>query len=124
MCLQCVTNAKTISEEFLPGYYLMISKKDHPNWPKGYYGLVICNDPSYVFSQPEKNNCNACDKMRDELEEQTTIEGAYDLVRAAKKVGYRPSRHGFLTCFLVRRMQKLGLLKDNSKTDWLGDLGK
>lgn len=119
MCLQCITEARTVSEDFLPGYFLMVSTKNHPDWEEGKYGLIIMNDPSFVFSIPEKNNCTACDLLRDELNEYTTVESGYDLVRAARKVGYRPDRHGFLSGFLVKRMQKLGLLKDNSKTEWL-----
>lgn len=119
MCLQCLVDAEVVSEDFLPGYYLMVAKKDHEEWNMTEYGLVEVNDPTFIFSIPEKNNCNSMEKLREELDGYCSIDSAYNLVRAAKKVGYRPKTHGFLACFLLSRMQKMGLLKDNSKTDWL-----
>lgn len=49
MCLQCVTEAETIIEFPIIGYWLMQSKKGHPDWPEGYFGLVKCNDPDFVW---------------------------------------------------------------------------
>jgi hypothetical protein len=50
MCLQCVTNAETIAEDIILGYDLMVSTNDSsPDWPKGYCGLVKCNDPDFIW---------------------------------------------------------------------------
>ena len=49
MCLQCLTKSDNYGA-CLPGIYLMKSTVDHPEWPLGYWGLVICNDPFAVFA--------------------------------------------------------------------------
>ena len=49
MCLQCETKARTIVKEVLPGYSLMKSMVDHPDWPIGHYGLVRSDDPDFVW---------------------------------------------------------------------------
>ena len=62
MCLQCCAEAVPVLGteeepiEILPGYYLMVATKDafagadgKLSWPQGWYGLVIENDPEYIF---------------------------------------------------------------------------
>ncbi len=49
MCLQCITDSATLIPDVLPGYRLQIARTDHPDWPKGYLGLVRSNDPDFVW---------------------------------------------------------------------------
>lgn len=52
MCMQCSTNAVEVARDVIPGYTLYQATKGHRNWPVGWYGLVLCNDPEFVFSGP------------------------------------------------------------------------
>jgi len=52
MCLQCLTKAKTIHKNVLPGFSLMQSTVKTDEWPLGWYALVEMNDPSFVFPGP------------------------------------------------------------------------
>lgn len=52
MCLQCPAEAQTLVADILPGYSLMVARKDTPKWPQGYYGLVRQNDPDFVWPGP------------------------------------------------------------------------
>lgn len=48
MCLQCTVEAKVVKE--FGRWTLMISNNDESSeWPKGWLGLVITNDPHFVF---------------------------------------------------------------------------
>ena len=49
MCLQCMTEAETVLEFPILGYWLMRATVDHPEWPEGHFGLVKCNDPDFVW---------------------------------------------------------------------------
>jgi len=51
MCQQCTTKAESYGE-FLPKWFLMrATKEGEEDWPKGHWGLVECNDPTFVFKQ-------------------------------------------------------------------------
>lgn len=63
MCLQCVTNAEMIIPSVLSittgdnciSFHLMQAKVDSPEWKAGHYGLVICNDPSFIIPRIVEN---------------------------------------------------------------------
>lgn len=55
MCLQCVTEAEIFANdpddcEVLPGYALVRATKNAPEWAKGEWGLVRCNDPDLIWA--------------------------------------------------------------------------
>lgn len=60
MCLQCMTKAEIFANgpenyEVLPGYILLRAtkdayEKDDPEWAKGEWGLVRCNDPDLIWA--------------------------------------------------------------------------
>lgn len=52
MCLQCAAKAVVVKANILPGFSLMQSTFDTPQWPLGHYGLVESNDPTFVFAGP------------------------------------------------------------------------
>lgn len=101
MCLSCVVHAKIIeitpeNKYVLPnGYLLEISTVDgEEQWPKGWYGLVRCNGPDFVFPlnlspANEKERKKAILDLGDSL--YGDIGSCYDLISAAKLAGYNPS---------------------------------
>lgn len=49
MCMQCLTKALVWRKEILPGYKLMLARKDYQGIKCGMYGLVRSNDPDVVW---------------------------------------------------------------------------
>lgn len=122
MCEQCVTNAETVLAEALPGYALMRARVGSSAWPEGWYGLVVRNDPEFVFQGPllkdplagfSDEEINACSA---ELEEASTVFSAaaqglqdsmsslpaltgYELISACVQVGYDIKRDGTETAY-------------------------
>lgn len=105
MCLQCIAEAELIIEKVLKGdkysYSLMRSTKDNEEWPKGWYGLVICNDPQFIFDAEilKDDDSDNFHQASTKLEEgiittsnySTTIARLYD---DAKLNGYDKEQHG------------------------------
>lgn len=129
MCLQCLTKAKIIVQDVLPGYGLVKAMVGHDDWPKGFYGLVRCNDPDFIwegrplidplFNMPGKQinslqkNSRLLRQNRDffdlveKMEPQFEVspESGYFLYKACKKDGYNEKKHGYrLLCWLVHHM--------------------
>lgn len=52
MCEQCLTKAEVLKSDILPGFHLMVARGGSEAWPKGFYALVECNDPLFVFEGP------------------------------------------------------------------------
>ena len=50
MCEQCCTNA-VLWDEIVPGWALMLARRDGTEMKAGQWGLVRCNDPDVIFSQ-------------------------------------------------------------------------
>lgn len=121
MCLQCVAKARMIKANILPGYFLVKATRDafqgkDCEWPKGWYGWVRCNDPDFIWEgkpipcpyngMTDKEINNAPKRVHkaygrwysqlQKFEEATNLDlmVAYDLVRACRKAGYKPSRDG------------------------------
>jgi hypothetical protein len=108
-------------ENILPGYFLVkgtVEVKDE--WPKGWYGLVQCNDPDFIWEEKmtpdplygmtdEKfNDCSEKTwekskkwmKILGSIEEdfreyQADPMTSYQFVSACIKAGYKPKRDGF-----------------------------
>ena len=97
----------------------MQAKKDHPDWPVGWFGVVEINDPTFVFQGPP-----VCDPYfgRDDDDEEVEDEAfllcldevieagckasvfeAYRLVEACVRVGFDPEEGGF-EAWLVHKM--------------------
>ncbi len=115
MCMQCSAEAETLKEGILPGYTLMRSTKATHDWPLGWYGLVECNDPLFVFKGPlRRDPCDGLteddltampsypdgyDEYAELAEELTQVEigglvDTYKFVKACMDVGYNPATHG------------------------------
>jgi hypothetical protein len=109
----------------------MKSTVNHPDWPKGWYGLVRWNDPDYIwegkpvidpFEDLTDKQINALsDKSRivkknryffslvEKIEPQfeASPELGYTLYSACKKAGYDEKKHGYrLIPWLVHHMAK------------------
>lgn len=51
MCEQCMAGTNSWGE-VLPGFVLMRATRDGNTMARGEWGLVVCNDPSFIFSTP------------------------------------------------------------------------
>ena len=139
MCLQCCVEAEYIhpkKRRILPGFSLMIATKEYAKegtpreeqeWPLGAYGLVECNDPTFVldcpivrdphegmsddelegldsnqFMQDEKPYWEAINKM--EIGLYADVLAGYRLIKAARKVGYKQDIDGRFACWLMKRI--------------------
>jgi hypothetical protein len=107
MCMQCMTAAETIDQDFLPGYALMIAMENSAvgpeEWPKGHYGLVKINNPTFVFPPVPDPRSDEFLELYHQLSEQfffpPEIGGA--LIAAAKQAGYEK---GLLLLWLMERV--------------------
>jgi len=96
MCEQCLVNPLEFGEVF-PGFWLMRARRDGDSWKKGQWGLVECNDPTYVwYSTP-----GSTEKLWDYPDEFPQAFDAdpvsgYRLVKAAMTKGYDPDEGGFM----------------------------
>lgn len=127
MCLQCSAMATTLRNNVVPGFTLMISTESAEGWPKGTYGLVECNDPSFVFEGPLLLNpiadlsdeavdalprlpegfdeyIEAVDKLRSQL--RSTAETGYRFVMACARIGYDPEGGEDLAYWLLHHLAK------------------
>lgn len=72
MCEQCEAQALMWNGEVVPGYRLIQAQKDGMYMKAGWYGLVECNDPDFIFSaNPTKEPCA---DLSDEAWEQISAE--------------------------------------------------
>ena len=121
MCLQCLTKAVTVKKDILPGYILKKARLDYvgqgnsPSWLKGQFGLIKMNNPDFVWTNPGVNPIDGLtDRQINSIEEskwKRAVEWmkkveiieknfkdepmiCYEFIRACKKAGYRPARHG------------------------------
>lgn len=122
MCLQCLSHAKLVKQNVLPGFSLMQATADTPEWPAGHFGLVQVNDPMVVFPGPllvdpakgmDEDELDAmpewpegCDEFMDAaqgLEQQLKVNAldGYALVTACTQVGYKPGSDGLLGFWLL-----------------------
>lgn len=49
MCEQCSAGCKTYNKKIFDKYFLVVATKDGDVMEKGDYGLVVCNDPEFLF---------------------------------------------------------------------------
>jgi len=119
MCLQCSAKARVVVKDIIPGYTLMRATKGcekivgAPAWPKGWYGLVQCNDPDFIWegkpiADPTEgltgDQINALPEapfsrfhyLCEAIEKQFVTDPmtGYQFVQACKKAGYKPKRDG------------------------------
>ena len=118
MCSQCVSEAELLMDEVLPGYALMLARKDSEHWASGQYALVEKNDPDFIWSGDplvnpleglsdqevnalEKNgdpwrNFESYANRVDEIEHQFRVGPfvGYKFVRSCRDDGYDPGKHG------------------------------
>lgn len=143
MCLQCLTNAKTLSRDVVPGFALMQSTKDAARWPLGWFGLVKCNDPLLVFKGPLlQDPCAgytedqldvmlsypegydeyvaACEQLGTKL--QLPASQGHELVQACIEQGYRAEEHGHLQWWLLNHLAKC-VVNAPAKSDDEANLG-
>lgn len=125
MCLQCITKAVIVQQDILPGFSLYQAQVDSPEWPKGWYGLVECNDPTVVFPGPlladptfgmpddQLNALPAFPDGYDEFIETADTLGeklvlpamaGYRIIQASMQLGYSDVDHGFLQFWLMHHL--------------------
>jgi len=120
MCLQCLTKARIIKRDILPGYTLMKATVGHKDWGLGWYGLVQRDDPDFVFPLrplPDPSRGKNLDKdekaykswmlWAKETDWMETFfkcdpETGYALYKACLRAGYRPKRDGFRLVYWLR----------------------
>jgi len=97
--MQCVVDAQPVIRNIVPGYHLYVSTKtvsEAPEWPKGWYGLLRQNDPEFIFCVDVKDFKLPGTNLDDVYDSfYTTPMRGYDFVRACKKAGYNPKKHGY-----------------------------
>lgn len=117
MCEQCLTEAEVIFEDILPGYCLMLAKKEGQHWHTGEYALVRMDNTD--FSWPGKPLVNPLAGMSDQeinaLPENGVLQEfenyvnlidqvephfridpvlGYQFVKVCMQDGYDPQKHG------------------------------
>lgn len=109
MCMQCLTKSKIIIEDPIPGYLLTQATVGIEEWPEGYYGLVRCNDPDFVWKMkpraepPDSSHDDwvVWAKEAEEFDEclDTDPMTGWALVETCKKAGYDPEKYGYRVGF-------------------------
>lgn len=133
MCEQCMAETRILGQP-IPGWYLVRAKRDG-NWMrKGDWGLVECNDPTYVFSTTPwidpvhgwtDDQINAAtqeendlmDKWMDDMyafEEQLAkfdagVDAGWRLIEACREAGFKPGINADGSCanWLFHQLGKL-----------------
>jgi hypothetical protein len=115
--------------EVLPCWWLVQATKDGHEMKAGDYGLVVCNDPDYIWSgTPRKDpSFGMTDEEFDNMSDDVGREWddfmdyvdelrkhfnsdpmtGYSLVTAAKEAGWDRETHGFLLVWLSHRMAEV-----------------
>lgn len=116
MCLQCVAEAELVLQEVIPGYQFYVSQKENEEWPKGYYGVIVRNDPDFIFP---------CDFSKSEEKHSELPKGAFEaenwfymdpyrghrFVEACKQAGYDKEEDGWnVSLWFLKRVH--GMLKE------------
>lgn len=109
MCLQCIVDSKVVIESLFPNtpngkysYQLQVNDSiENEEWPKGWYGVVLCNDPEFVFPGPleEENDDNWLDISERGLDmvdrNILSMRRAWQIVDSAISAGYNPKEEPF-----------------------------
>lgn len=130
MCEQCVADTKNYCEP-IPGWLLVRAQKDGNYMKKDDWGLVECNDPTFLFKttpwiDPVHNwtddQINALQsddpqyilmdkwlddmcQFQDELNKcNAGIDAGWRLIEACKKAGYDPSNDGSCANWLFHHL--------------------
>jgi len=113
MCLQCVVESKYVADEFILGFVLRVATnaRGGKDWPKGHYGMVECNDPTFVFPpipDPREKGGKTFAAMHGKLSQRFKFEPGegYRIVKSAIRAGYR-TRDGSLLWWLMLRVRKV-----------------
>lgn len=101
MCEQCLAEMQLIVSDVLPEFALYRATKDGGRLKSGDYGLVECNDPSFIFNvvpeaEPNEENdswiewAGKANAFEDQLLDSTTdFKGVYRLIRGCYENGYK-----------------------------------
>ena len=96
MCQQCTTNALYFGTP-IPGYHLMRARRSDSEIQVGQWGLIECNDPTFVFTFDFhiKPGTKDWDEQVYKLHEEfgaSPVQG-YNLVKACIELGYDPAKN-------------------------------
>ena len=123
MCLQCITKSKEIGR--FNNISVQISTEDHKNWPINTIGLVISNDPFFVFKDITFKidpyfELSDNEIIDDRWFEHTTVISqcekilkidpydGYQLYLNLLSDGYLPSKHGYnYLSYLIHKIAKM-----------------
>lgn len=101
MCEQCLADMQLIASDVLPGFALYRATKDGGRLKSGDFGLVECNDPSFIFSvvperEPDEESkawiewAEKANAFDDQLLDCTpNFKSVYRLVRGCYESGYK-----------------------------------
>lgn len=98
MCEQCIVNPLYFGE-VLPGWFLIRARRQGSMMEVGDWGMVQCNDPTFVWSSTPKMTKEEFDGfvyLPEDFEESLYmyVTNGYDLLISAIKVGYNREEHG------------------------------
>lgn len=113
MCLQCLADAQHVFKGFRPilpktehqtPFYLVRARTGCEEWPNGWFGLVIMNDPVITWEwepipEPPEDSGEWIDWYRnvEPLEEDFCFDPmtGFQFVSACMEAGYDPEKHGY-----------------------------
>lgn len=112
-----MTHAELVIQDIIPGYILTRAKIDYivegqTIWPAGYYGVVFCNDPEFVFPElpapPGDDDApNEFDTIVRQVEEfGFTMDQGYRFVCACIQAGYNPQEDGVVMYWFLEHVYK------------------
>ncbi len=113
MCLLCITEAELITRNILPNWFLYKSTNDSSKeWPKGYYGVVSCNDPLFVFPpiKSEPHTMEFINEVSDiDFNLKFSLDEGYEFVKDCIKVGFDPEHNsnGTVLFWFFERVYKV-----------------
>lgn len=98
MCEQCLVNPLYFGE-VLPGWFLIRARRKGNMMEVGDWGMLRCNDPTFVWSTTPKATKEEFDGyiyLPDDFDEALYMYAThgYDLISAGIEIGYNREEHG------------------------------
>ena len=136
MCLQCTADAQPVFKTWHPllpksyhggPYYLVRARTGCEDWPSGWYGLVLMNDPEIIWEwtpepEPKAEDFGAWYKNIDALQKKFVFGplAGHQLVCSCMEAGYDPKVNGYnLLCWLMDYIgKKIKTRKLATEEDW------
>jgi len=110
MCEQCLVNPLYFGE-VLPGWYLIRARRDGDIMKVGDWGMIQCNDPTFVWETTPKMTAEQNEKLYilpEDFENSLYLNAynGYELVKAAIEVGYNRDEDGYFPQWLYYKLSE------------------